>query len=95
MVKYSRVNRGYRYIFTNVDIFCKYAYAFPIKSKTIKEIKPCFQKIFKERKQPKFIWSDKESAFFSKEMLEFFEDHNVEIYYTFSDLKAVFVERFN
>ena len=35
MSKYSRVNKGYKYIFTNVDIFSKYAYAFPIKSKTI------------------------------------------------------------
>ena len=94
MVKYSRVNRGYKYIFTNIDIFSKYAYAFPKKSKTIKEIKPCFQKIFKERK-PSYIWSDQESAFFSKEMLKFFEDHNVKIYYTFSNLKAVFIERLN
>ena len=33
MVKYSRMNKGYKYIFTNIDIFAKYAYAFPIKSK--------------------------------------------------------------
>ena len=28
-------------------------------------------------------------------MLKFFEDHNVKIYYTYSNLKAVFIERFN
>ena len=28
-------------------------------------------------------------------MLKFFEDHNVKIYYTFSNLKAIFIERFN
>ena len=33
MVKYSRVNRGYKYIFTNIDIFSKISYAYPIKSK--------------------------------------------------------------
>ena len=70
MVKYSRMNKGCKYIFTNIDIFSKYAWSFPIKSKKISDIKPCFQKIFKERK-PKFIWSDKESSFFSKEMLNF------------------------
>ena len=63
MTKYSRMNKGYQYIFTNIDIFSKYA--FPLKTKTIKEIKPCFQKIFKEQK-PKFIWSDQESSFFFK-----------------------------
>ena len=94
MQKYSRMNKGYKYIFTNIDIFSKFAWAFPIKSKTIKDIKPCFQKIFKQRK-PKYIWSDQESAFFSKEMLKFFEDHNIKIYYTNSNLKSVIIERFN
>ena len=36
MTKYSRMNRGYKYIFTNIDVFSKYAYAFPIKSKKIR-----------------------------------------------------------
>ena len=67
---------------------------FLLKLKKISDIKPCFQKIFKERK-PKFICSDKESSFFSKEMLKFFEDNNVKIYYANSNLKAVVIERFN
>ena len=94
MQKYSKVNRGYKYIFTNIDIFSKYAWSFPLKAKTVKEIKSCFQKILKERK-PSYIWSDQESSFFSKEMLNFFKDNNVKIYYTHSDLKAVIIERFN
>ena len=94
MVKYSRMNKGYKYIFTNIDIFSKYAWSFPIKSKKISDIKPCFEKIFKEKK-PLYIWSDQESSFFSKEMLKFFEDNNVKIYHTYSNLKAVVIERFN
>ena len=93
MVKYSRVNRGYKYIFTNIDIFSKYSWSFSIKSKKISDIKPCLEKIFKERK-PSYIWSDQESAFFSKETLKFFEDHNIKIYYTNLNLKAVIIERF-
>ena len=91
MTKYFRMNKDYKYIFTNIDIFSKYVYAFAIKSKKIQDIKPCFQKIFKERK-PSYIWNDQESAFFSKEMLKFFEDNNVKIYYTYSNLKAVFID---
>ena len=94
MVKYSRMNKGFKYIFSNSDIFSKYAWSFPIKSKKISDIKQCFQKIFKER-TPKFIWRDKESSFYSNEMLEFFEHHNIKIYYTNSNLKAVAIERFN
>ena len=28
MTKYSRINKGYKYIFTNIDIFSKYACCF-------------------------------------------------------------------
>ena len=53
-----------------------------------------FSKIFKERK-PKLIRSGNESSFFSNEMLKFFKDNNDKIYYTYSNLKAVVIERFN
>ena len=33
MTQYSKMNRGYKYIFTNIDVFSKIAYAYPIKSK--------------------------------------------------------------
>ena len=94
MSQYSKMNRGYKYIFTNIDVFSKIAYAYPIKSKKIGDIKHCFQKIFKNNK-PKYIWSDKEPAFLSKEMQQFFKDNNVKIYHTNSHLKAVVIERFN
>ena len=60
----------------------------------MQDIKPCFEKILKKNK-PKYIWSDKEPAFLSKEMQKFFKDNNVKIYHTNSLLKAVCVERFN
>ena len=94
MTQYSKINKGYKYIFTNIDVFSKIAYAFPLKSKKIQGIKPCFVKIFKNNK-PKYIWSDKESAFLSKEMQLFFKNNNVKIYHTNSYLKAVVIERFN
>ena len=94
MTQYSKINKGYKYIFTNIDVFSKIAYAYPIKSKRIQDIKSCFQKIF-ENNKPKYIWSDKEPAFLSKEMQQFFKDNNVKIYHTNSHLKAVVIERFN
>ena len=94
MTQYLKMNKGYKYIFTNIDVFSKIAYAFPLKSKKIQDVKPCFEKIFKKNK-PKYIWSDKEPAFLSKEMQQFFKDNNVKIYHTNSHLKAVVIERFN
>ena len=46
MTQYSKMNKCYKYIFTNIDVFSKIAYAYPIKSKKIQDIKPCFEKIF-------------------------------------------------
>ena len=94
MTQYSKINKGYKYIFTNIDVFSKIAYGFPLKSKKIQDIKPCFQKIF-EKNKPKYIWSDKEPAFLSKEMQDFLKDNNVKIYHTNNHLKAVVIERFN
>ena len=47
MTQYSKINKGYKYIFTNIDIFSKIAYAYPVKSKKIQEIKACFEKYLK------------------------------------------------
>ena len=94
MTQYSKMNRGYKYIFTNIDVFSKIAYAYLLKTKKIQDIKACFQKIF-EKNKPKYIWSDKEPAFLSKEMQQFFKDNNVKIYHTNSHLKTVIIERFN
>ena len=94
MSQYSKMNRGYKYIFTNIDVFSKIAYAFPLKSKKIQDIKPFFERILKKNK-PKFIWSDKEPAFFSKEMQQIFRNSNVKIYHTNSYLKSVVIKRFN
>ena len=47
MAKYSRMNKGYKYIFVNIDIFRKYAWGFSIKSKTMKEINLVLKKYLK------------------------------------------------
>ena len=87
MTQYSKINKGYKYIFTNIDVFSKIAYAYLIKSKKIQDIKACFEKIFKNNK-PKYVWSDKEPAFLSKEMQLFFKNNNVKIYHTNSSFKS-------
>ena len=36
MTQYLKINKGYKYIFTNIDVFSKIANAYPIKSKKYK-----------------------------------------------------------
>ena len=44
---YSRMNKGYKYIFTNIDIFSKYAWSFPIKPKKYQILNHVFKKYLK------------------------------------------------
>ena len=90
MTQYSKINKSYKYIFTNIDVFSKYAYAFPLKSKKIQDIKPCFEKIFKKTNPN--IFGQTRNHHFYLEMQQFFKDNNVKIYHTNSHLKAVIVE---
>ena len=75
MTQYSKINKGYKYIFTNIDVFSKYAYAFPLKSKKIQDIKPCFVKVFKKANQGLFgqiknqLFSVKKCKIFSKTVM--------------------------
>ena len=63
MTQYSKIIKGYKYISTNIDVFSKYAYAFPLKSKKIRDIKPCFEKVFK-KKQTKLHMVRQRTSFF-------------------------------
>ena len=94
MSQYSKINKGYKYIFTNIDIFSKIAYTFPLKSKKIQDIKLCFEKIF-EKTNPNIFGQIKNQLFYLKKCNNFFKNNNVKIYHTNSHLKAVVVERFN
>ena len=51
MANYSKIIKGYKYIFTNIDIFSKYAYAFPLKSKKYKILNLVLKKYLKKQTQ--------------------------------------------
>ena len=55
MINYSKMNKGYKYVFTNIDVFSKIAYAFPLKSKKIQDIKHCFKEILKKQTEIYFV----------------------------------------
>ena len=49
MTKYARMNKGFKYIFTNIDVFSKYAWSFPIKSKKYQILNHVFKKFLKKK----------------------------------------------
>src|SRR5271156_2801651 len=86
----------YKYILTVIDIFSKYSWCIPLKSKTGSEITESFEKIFKDSGRiPKKIWCDKGTEFYNKTFQKFLKEHRtegrstpIELYSTESELKA-------
>ena len=92
----AKYNKNYKFIFTIIDNHTKYAWAIPLKDKSGKSTTTAFKSfIEKAKRNPDKIWSDRGKEFHKKTFLDFLKQNEIQIYSTISDLKAVFVERFN
>ena len=95
MQKFAKLNKGYRYLLTCIDIFSKYSWVIPLKDKKGITIKNALEKIFNKRK-PKFLWTDKGKEFYNKQVQDLLNDNNIKLYSTNnSEIKSAVVERFN
>ena len=92
----AKYNKNYKFIFTIIDNHTKYAWAIPLKDKSGKSTTAALKSLIeKEKRKPHKIWSDRGKEFYNTTFLNFLKEQNIQIYSTHSDLKAVFVERFN
>ena len=95
MQKFSKLNRGYRYLLTCIDIFSKFSWVIPLKDKKGITIKNALQKIFNKRK-PKFLWTDNGKEFYNKQVQDLLNENNIKLYSTNnSEIKSAVIERFN
>ena len=95
MQKFAKLNKGYRYLLTCIDIFSKFAWVIPLKDKKGITIKNALEKIFKQRK-PKFLWTDKGKEFYNKQVQDLLNENNIKLYSTNnSEIKSAVIERFN
>ena len=78
MQKYSKWNKGLKYLLMVIDIFSKYGWIIPLKDKKIESVSLPFDHIFKKSKRkPEKLWTDKGSEFISKHFKDFLKKHNV------------------
>jgi hypothetical protein len=85
-------NDNVTFLLNIIDIYSRYAYSFPLKSKKASEILNVFKKL---KVLPTNIWSDEGNEFYNKDFKKFCKENNINLYHTYSGLKSVFVERFN
>lgn len=85
----------FRYNLTIIDIFSRYGFAVPLKTKT-GEVAKTLQIIFKQRKPTHFLQSDDGKEFVNKKVQNLLQENKI---YWFStrnhEMKAQIVERFN
>ena len=92
----AKYNKNYKFIFTIIDNHTKYAWAIPLKDNTGKSTTTAFKSLIeKAKRKPDKIWSDRGKEFYNKTFLDFLKQNEIQIYSSNSDLKVVFVERFN
>ena len=95
MNDFSRINKGYKYILTIIDVFSKYAFAVPIKNKTGNEVKSALVKIFRQRK-PMKIQTDQGKEFKNRIVQNYLKSKGVIFFTSYNKtFKCSIVERFN
>lgn len=97
MIPYAKLNKGYKYMLTVIDVFSKYAYALPVKSKSGVDITNAFKNIIQlnKNKYPKNIHTDQGKEFYNYNFKNLMKELNINHYHTYSNMKASIVERFN
>lgn len=96
MIPYSQTNRGMKYILVVINIFSKKAYARPLKSKTGSEVTRAMKSILDTIKHTiKNLHVDMGNEFYNSTMKRMLHQYHINMYSTFSRMKAAIVERFN
>ena len=95
MQPYARENKGYRYMITAIDVFPKYTWAVPVKNKTDIEITAGIKSILEQGRVPQNLQPDQRSQFYNKDFENLMKKDNINMYSSYSNLKASIIERFN
>ena len=94
MQAFSKFNQNYKYLLTIIDIFSKFAWVVPLKDKTGASVMNAFDKVIKIRK-PEKLWVDEGKEFYNNLFKQWLTKHNITMYHTHNEGKAVVIERFN
>ena len=96
MQKYSKWNKGVKYLLMVVDVFSKYGWIVALKDKKTESVSSAFDHIFKKSKRkPEKLWTDKGSEFISKHFKDFLKRNNIMSYHTQNEEKSSVVKRWN
>ncbi|EFA13594.1 hypothetical protein TcasGA2_TC001481 [Tribolium castaneum] len=91
----AKYNPGVNYLLTVIDVFSKYAWVKPLRTKTGADVANAFREIFEDR-VPINLQTDKGKEFLAKNVQNLFKQYDINYYVTNNpDVKAAVIERFN
>lgn len=92
----SKENSGVKHLLTAIDIFSRYAFVVPIKSKSSKTVVKAFNQIFKNSKRKcRKLSSDSGTEFLGRPFQDFCKKHKIIHFVTHQTVKQQIVERFH
>ena len=74
----AKYNNGQKYILMIIDVFSKYGWAVPLKSKTGLAVADAPKKVLKEGASPTMLWTDKGKEFYNKNVAALLHKHNIQ-----------------
>ena len=95
MGKFSKWNKGIKYLLMVIDVFSKFGWIRPLKDKRGQTVADAFKDIFKTKRKPKMLWTDKGSEFFNGIMKDLLHKNGIKLYTTENEEKSSVVERWN
>lgn len=95
MRSFAKMNKNFNYILTVIDVFSKYGWAAPLKTKSGREVAATFSEILNRGRIPKNLQSDNGKEFYNTDFNKLMKNHGINHYSTYSVLKASVVERWN
>ncbi len=93
MVSLSKHNNGVRYVLVCIDIFSRYTWMRPLKSKHNKEVIEAFASIFAEGRKPRALRSDKGTEYVGRLIQNYFKEQDIIHFVTQNEVKASYAER--
>ena len=91
----AKKNKGNQYILVGIDVFSRYAFAAPVKSKKAIDVLDAFKAITKERKPDK-VQTDKGKEFLNKTFDAHLKEEGIKLFTGENDdVKCALAERFN
>jgi len=97
MSKYSKFNKGFKWLMNGVDVYSRYAHAVPMKTKNENDILPAFREMIKVLGVPKNLNTDLEAGITGNRFQRVLKELNIQHFRNDPELKRnnSIVERFN